>query len=257
MTGGPERRDESVNFSLAELMKLEDERIAQEKRAHEARQLAAQSEREAAERRESETVAARARAEAEERERLRFREMEEEARREAMQRAAVEQARITVEARTRADESERERRHEIELQRMRAETIRKPGPGGFVASGIGGAAFAFAACLVLHFAVSKPASDRRIADLDRAIATERGRSDELGRRIDDEKTRIAGLERDLGDARNEITRLRAPPPVKATPLGPHPGGGNVPTKSNKPGTGINEGPPCAPFDPLCFRIDRK
>ena len=32
MTGGPERRDESVNFSLKELMKLEDERIGQEKR---------------------------------------------------------------------------------------------------------------------------------------------------------------------------------------------------------------------------------
>ena len=31
MTGGPERRDESVKFSLKELMKLEDERHLQER----------------------------------------------------------------------------------------------------------------------------------------------------------------------------------------------------------------------------------
>ena len=108
MTGSPERRDESVTFSLKELMKLEDERICQERQAREARELAVKSAREDAERREREELAAKDRAAEEERERARFREMEEEARREAMQRAAIEQARITVEARTRAEESDRE-----------------------------------------------------------------------------------------------------------------------------------------------------
>ena len=151
--------------------------------------------------------------------------MEEEARREAIQRAAVEQARITVEARTRAEESERERRHEIELQRMRAETVKKPGPGGYVASALGGAAATLALCLVLHFAVSKPASDRRIAELDRAVAGAEGREAELGRRVDDQKARIGQLEKSLSDMQDELSMR---PPVQATtlkvPVGPKRGG---------------------------------
>jgi len=257
MTGGPERRDESVNFSLKELMKLEDERISQERQAREARELAAKTAREEAELREREELAAKDRAAAEERERARFREMEEEARREAIQRAAVEQARITVEARTRAEESDRERRHEIELQRLRAETMQKPGPGGYVASALGGAAATLALCLVMHFAVSKPASDRRIAELDRAVAGAEGREAELGRRVDDQKVRIGQLEKSLSDMQDELSKR---PPAQATPqkpvgpTGPKRGGTGTGADSSK-GKGPNDGPPCAKFDPLCFHID--
>ncbi|MDB5216675.1 MAG: type 3 domain protein precursor [Myxococcaceae bacterium] len=258
MTGGPERRDESVNFSLKELMKLEDERITQERQAREARELAAKNAREEAERREREELAAKDRAAADERERARFREMEEEARREAMQRAAVEQARITVEARTRAEESDRERRHEIELQRLRAETVKKPGPGGYVASALGGAAVALALCLVMHFAVSKPASDRRIAELDRAVAGAEGREGELGRRVDEQKLRIGQLEKSLSDMQDELSK-RPPlavvtPKAPAGPVGPKHGGSGAGSDSSK-GKGPNDGPPCPKFDPLCFHID--
>jgi colicin import membrane protein len=263
MTGGPERRDESVSFSLKELMKLEDERIGQERQAREARELAAKDARDDAERREREELVAKDRAAEEERERARFREMEEEARREAMQRAAIEQARITVEARTRAEESDRERRHEIELQRMRAETVKKPGPGGYIASSLGGAAVTLAICLVMHFAVSKPASDKRIAELDRAVAGAEGRESELGRRVDDQKARIGQLEKSLSDMQEELSRR---PPVAAAPPRTPPGStGSTGPKRNGAGAGadstkakgLNDGPPCPKFDPLCFHIDTR
>lgn len=255
MTGGPERRDESVNFSLKELMKLEDERISQERQAREARELAVKAAREEAERRERDALQARERAEAEERERARFRELEEEARREALQRGAVEQARITVEARTRAEESERERRHELELQRMRAEASKKAGPGALIGSAVGGAVLAVAVCLVLFFAVSRPATERRVAELDRAVAGADGRADALGRRVDDQKERIAQLEKALRDAQSELTAKAAPPPPKAPATGPRSGGGGViPPKAHPPNA--NDGPPCAnKFDPLCGHID--
>jgi hypothetical protein len=253
MTGGPERRDESVNFSLKELMKLEDDRIRQERETREAREQAEVAARRDAEERERAELEARERATAEERERSRFREMEEEARREAMQRATVEQARITVEARTRAEEAERERRHELELQRMRAETVKKPGPGGFVASGLAGAAICLAMCLVLYFGVSRPASDRRIAELDRAVASAEGRADELGRRVDDQKGRIAQLEKTTGDLQAELATARKPPPVVVkAPTGPTTG--KTPRDAGHSKGGLNDGPPCNDHDPLCGHI---
>lgn len=255
MTGGPERRDESVNFSLKELMKLEDERISQEREAREAREFAAQTAREDAARRERVELEAREKSAAEERERARFREMEEEARREAIQRAAVEQARITVEARTRAEESDRERRHELELQRMRAETVRKPGPGGFIASALGGAAACLAISLVLHFSVTKPAADLRIAELDRAVAAADGHANGLSRRVEEQSARIKKLEDGLRDKEDELARARsaaaAKPPSGPTTLPVRGGGGPVKVKG-----GLNDGPPCAnKFDPLCGHID--
>jgi colicin import membrane protein len=255
MTGGSERKDESVTFSLKELMKLEDQRVDEEKQARETREHAAQMAREAETRRQREELEARERADAEERQRARLREMEEEARREAIQRAAVEQARITVEARTRAEEAERERRHEIEMQRMRAEAVKKPGPGGFIGSALGGAAFSLAICLVMHFAVSKPASDKRIAELDRAVVTAETRADELGRRVEEQKARISDLEKSLATVPVDSTKPSAAPPKTPTP-GPAPIKKNGPTTGQKPLSPFDTGAPCDPKDPLCGHIDR-
>jgi hypothetical protein len=255
MSTGPERRDESVSFSLKELMKLEDERVGQEREVREARERAAESAREETARRARAELEARERAEADERERARFREMEEAARHEAMQRAAVEQARITVEARTRAEEAERERSHERELLRMRAETTKKPGPGGFIGSALGGAAFAVAAALLLHFAVWRPEADKRVAELGSAAAAADGRADELGRRVDDQKERIAQLEKSLRETQAELAIRKAPPAPKA-PTGPSSAPRSGTAASHPKTPNVNDGPPCLnKFDPLCGHID--
>jgi hypothetical protein len=249
MTGGPERRDESVTFSLRELTKLEDERIEKEKQTREARAEAAEAAREAADRRERATLEARERAAAEERARARRLEVEEEARREAMSRAAVEQARIEVEARTRAEESDRERRHELELQRLRLSTRPTRGIGALLSSGLGGAVVGVAGCLVVVFAVTKPASDRRIQDLDRAVATAEGRASALERRVEEQSAKLAEAQGALEAARDQAAHppTPAPRPAAVTPAKP----GFVAPPSRKPPA---EGPCVNRFDPLCGHI---
>jgi len=250
MTGGSERRDESVSFSLKELMKLEDERIDQEKKSREARERTAKLASEEAERREKAELAARARAEADERERTRRIEREEDARLEAMQRATVEQTRITVEARTRAEESERERSHERELQRMRLEGQKKPEIGALIGSGLGGTAFALAGFMVFFFAVAKPASDHRIAELDGNVAAAEDRAHALDRRIDEQNIKLAAMTKELEAPRKELAAQPAPPPAgppttTTRPMGHGPATPRIPVKEEK----------CVdPHDPMCFHI---
>ena len=139
---------------------------------------------------------------------------------------------------------------------MRAETVKKPGPGAYVGCALGGAAVALAVCLVLHFAVSKPASDKRIAELDRAVAGADGHAAELDRRVDEQKARIGELDKSLREAQAEITRLSTPLKA-AVPTGPtviKKGGGGPNTTVKPP---LDSGPPCAfKGDPLCGHIDR-
>ena len=251
MTGGPERRDESVSFSLKELSKLEDERIDLEKKARLARERSAMMAHEEALRRERAELEARERADADERERVRRSEREEEARLEAMQRAAVEQARITVEARTRADESERERSHERELQRMRLDSQKKPELGAYIGSGLAGSGLALAAFLIFFFAVARPASDRRIAELDRVVANAEGRASALERRVEEQNKQNSDLKKELGEATTKLAAAPAPATIVKPPVAP-PGTrpGNPPVQVKPPA----EKPCLNRFDPLCGHI---
>ena len=253
MTGGPERRDESVSFSLKELMKLEDERIDQEKKSREAQARSAKEARDAAERKVRAELEAREQADAAERERVRRADREEEARLEAIQRAAVEQTRITVEARTRAEESERERSHERELHRLRIEGQKKPGLGALVGSGLAGVAIALAAFLLFFFGAAKPAADRRIAELDTSSAAAQSRASTLERRVDEQSAQIAALTKQLETARAQPAI--APEPPKAT--GPRGGTGVGPfvAPGGPPKKVLPKDAPCVdPHDPLCGHI---
>ena len=110
MPSGPTgRREESVQFSLKELLKLEDERLAEQTRERQARDAAAARERDESERRKRAELEEKVRTETEARERQRHAELDDLARREAMQKAVVEQSRLEVEVRARAEERERER----------------------------------------------------------------------------------------------------------------------------------------------------
>lgn len=258
MTSG-DRRDESVSVSLKELMKLEDERVSDEKRARDAEALAARRAREEAERREREAAEARLRAEAEDRERAKLRETEEEARREAMTRAAVEQARISVEARARAEEAERERRHEIELARIRAESAKKGGLGAWIGGGVAGASIAAVASLVLHFGVASPRAERVALGLEDRAARAEQRANEAELSAEHERARAAKAEADLAAAKKELDeRKSAPPPTTkggASGAGVHGGrwqGDRPATKSSSA-----DGPCINDWDPLCGRIRTK
>lgn len=253
MTNRPERRDESVQFSLKELMKLEDERIGEEKKARDEREAAEARAREETARKEREALAAREREEADARERQRREMVEEEARREAMSRAAVEQARIGVEARARAEESERERRHEIELVRVRAESQKKPAIGGFIGSGLAGAGVVLLAALLVHFGMVKPESARRVAELEQGVAVAETRADQLSRQSAKQADELAAMKRELDAAK---ALLASPPPVAKTPP-TTPAGGKGPIAAPPPKPRLPDEKPCADeHDPLCGTIRR-
>ncbi len=117
--------DTSVTFSLAELTKMEEERVRREDS-----QRARAREKEARERREAESARAAAEqariaAEAEAGARRRREEAEEKLRAEARERAALEVARIEAEARVRLDADNAARAHELAVLRTRAEGGRR------------------------------------------------------------------------------------------------------------------------------------
>lgn len=256
---GPERRDESVQFSLKELMKLEDERVDGEKREREARDRREREAREEAARRERAELEARERREAEAREQARRAELEEEARREAMSRAAVEQARIGVEARARAEEAERERRHEVELLRLRQDSRPKPGAGLVVGAALGGAALASLLGVVVHFAALGPAAERRVAEAALQAAAETSRANELDRRVAEQSARLESMKGELEVAKSDLAKLHAAAtPVKA-PAGPGgPGGVHPPvTRGDKLPKTPDEKPCLDEHDPLCGTIRRR
>jgi colicin import membrane protein len=258
MPSGPTKeRDESVQFSLKELLKLEDQRLEEQARERDARDAAAVRVREETERRRHAEAEAKARAEEETRERQRRTELEELARREAMQKAIVEQARLEVEARTRAEERERERRHEIEIERLRSTSKKGSSLGALIAASALGGGVMLVVALGIHLGVHQPTSERRIVELQQSVAAAEGRSVDLARRLD-EQTRIASdRERQLADVQDQLRSLaNTPPPPTAGKLGltagskgpsPKPRGGEKDKEKDKETT-------CLPGDPMCFSL---
>jgi hypothetical protein len=255
MTSGGGQREESVQFSLQELLDLEDERLEEQRREQQARERTQREEREAAERRAREEAAAKEQATAAEEERRRKAELDELARREAIQKAVVEQSRLEVEVRARANEREAERRHELEMQRLRV-TGSKGQLGSLVGAALLGGAVVLLVALGTHFGVTKPLADRRMAELEQRIAAEGSRADDLGRRVDERRATIEGLETKLAEARTEIARLSSAKTTSGTATN---GAANTPpgqirgrppttTSPSSPSTQ----PPCPKFDPMCF-----
>lgn len=239
MSGPPSgRREESVSFSLRELTKLEEDRLAREAREAHEREAAAARAREEAARREATA-----------REDERRKALDDLARREAMQKALVEQARIEVEARTRAEEAERERRYELELARLRGEATRQ-GPGGYVASAAAGLVVAMLACAFAYVGAVKPAFERRTAELERSAAREGERAADLERRLEEARAALTAKERELAAApSHDAPPTALPGPARGPTRGPTRRGGTRGSAPPAPAPTT-----CLPGDPLCPAI---
>jgi len=112
----------SVTFSLAELAKIEEERVReQDTQRARSRELSAREQREA-EARKRATETARIAAEAEARARRERGEAEEKARAEAREQASIEVARIGAMAKARLEVDSATRAHELTVLRLRAES---------------------------------------------------------------------------------------------------------------------------------------
>ncbi len=245
-----DRRDESVQFSLKELLKLEDQRVMEQARERDAREAAAARERDEAERRRQADAAAAARAEEEERERKQRSELEELARHEAMEKAIVEQARLEVEVRARTEERERERRHEIEIERLRSVSKKGPSLGAplVLAAGLGGGVM-FLVALAIHLGVHEPSVAARVAELQRRADALEARADDVARQRDEQKRFVGERDAQLADLQTKLAALATKP---AAPPGPIKLGhtttlrGKVPEKEKEV--------PCLQGDPMCFSL---
>jgi len=252
MTTPPMRRDESVQFSLQELLKLEDERLEEARRDAKAlaEREAEKARVEAIRRAEEENVQAAAI----EKEIAAHKnaELDALAKREAMQKAVVEQARLEVEVRARTQERELERRHEIELERLRASTSKDKSQlrtAGLSAL-LGGAVMLFV-LLGVHYGVTKPASDRQMAELQTTLAGLETRVSEADRRAENEKKRGDELSQKLAAA-----LVATPTPTAATPPLPTRAPASVRgnTTGNKPPINPQPEIKCLKGDPLCGAI---
>ena len=124
----------SVTFSLAELAKIEEERVReQDAQRARTRDLAARQQREAEAQRRA-TEAGRIAAEAEARARRERGEAEEKARLEAREQAAIEVARIEAMAKARLEIDSATRAHELSVLHLRAEGGRRGWQRGLAAA---------------------------------------------------------------------------------------------------------------------------
>ena len=258
MTGSSsgKTRDESVQFSLKELLKLEDERQEEQSRERQAHEARMAKQREEDERRRREEAAARERAELEAFERHQREELDQVARREAMQKALVEQSRLEVEIRARAEEREAERRHELELQRLRLEG-KKGQLSSLIPSTLLGAGIMLATALGLHFGTIKPSHDRHVAELEQSIATAESRTTDLNHQADDQKRTIEGLERKVAEQQTEIATLKnnlASTSTKKPSGSPAGTSGTRRTTTTTTSTTQAQEKPCLKGDPLCPTI---
>ena len=254
-TGRRDQPDDSVQFSLKELLELEDERLEEQARAKQAREATLAREREEARRREQLEAEAKARTEAETRERRRQTELEELARREAIQKAIVEQSRLEVEVRARADERERERRHEIEIERLRSEGKKGQSLGSLIGAAAMGGGIMLVVGLAIQLGVIKPSADRRTAELELSVVTSRERAGELGRQLDEQRRVLSERDRQLADARAQLDALATKIPSATTT----PSRGRAiaaPPRQGSPASarqGASQ-PDCLAGDPMCFSL---
>jgi hypothetical protein len=249
-------REGSLAFSLAELSKLEDERLSIA-REREARLLAAslEAEREAARQRQArEAAEARVRAEALQREEERRRE--ERVRLSAIAHAEIVRATTLAEAEASVRRASEEHRHAQALASLATLAGVRRWKRAALASWVTCGAV-LAGCIGVELGVLRPEAQRRVAAAEaglemkskelraihdeveeegRAVADLRGRAAEATLRSD-------ALAKSLDAARAEIARLQTPR------TSGHPPSGSA-TPSTHPGPFSSDCPPGS-HDPLC------
>jgi colicin import membrane protein len=193
----------SVLFSLGELMKIEEQRVDEERRRHDDERAAAEAARleaeaRAAAERSARIEAERARAELEARA-----AREEEARHQAMRAAAIERARIEAEERARLAAMTAAQEHEQQLVALREDASKKR-LSRWLGGSIAAAILLGAGALGVYWGKIRPEAEAReraaAAELDRV----KGELDRTKRELAQREAAVADLqrERDLAtDAR--------------------------------------------------------
>jgi hypothetical protein len=253
-SSGHAGHDDSFMFSLRELARMEEDRIAREAAAERARHEAALAAQRDAEQKAREAAEARARTLDEAARAAATREREEAARLEATRLAAMEGARVTAEAAARAADAELHRAHALELARLHETSGTKRLRAASWAIGVGGIV-AIAAMTGSYALVLKPQADQRVSQAvaqrdarDEVVADRQAKLDALEQRtkaLEEENASLSkdkrALARQVEDQRVQIDDLKKRPGT----AGVHPP--PAPTGTQK----VPPGKPCPKGDPMC------
>jgi colicin import membrane protein len=185
----------SVLFSLGELMKLEEQRIEEERHVVDAQRAAVERARVEAEARAAREQAMRLEAERARREAEERAAREEGARLEAMRAAAVERARIEAEEKARLAAMTAAQEHEKSLVALREDASKKR-LSRWLGGSIAAAVLLAAGGLGLYFGKIQPEAEAR--ERATAMQLEQARSD-----LDKAKRELEGRERAVEDLQRE------------------------------------------------------
>jgi hypothetical protein len=239
-----EARESSVLFSLQKLMSLEEDRVREEDAARARRLAAEEAARLEALRRARAEEEARIAAEDARRRADEARRREEAVRLEAIARAEIEARRLEAERRAALESAERERRHEEELARLRADAGKRHLVGlvavcvAAIGALVGGGSWLYFGKIVPERQASEAAHQAFLADQEAEAAKVRQRLEEM-----------AARERDLREKMAAASAAIPPPaPTSAPSAKPGVGPGRPPPPKAKPAGDC----PCAHTgDPMC------
>jgi hypothetical protein len=244
--------DDSAISSLGELMRLEKERLADEEkgrlRAHEAK-LAADQEAAARLVRLEEVQRQAAREAALERD---LREKTVSARLDAEKAAILERERVSAIEAAREKTREKEREHELEVRRLELRAAAEKSP----VAGLVGYALAFlvlVGAVGVHFGVTGPRADAKVAELSFLVSTNTVTVGLLKDDLNAAKNRADALSKELSLARSRVSDLESEI-VTLKSQKPKVGG---PSGTAIPVHKLPAGEPCQKGDPMCPTIETR
>ncbi len=245
--------ESSAATSLQELMRLEEERQNDVRRAVLRRREADDEARRDAERRAEEAEHAQKRSEDERVRAEASRDREEAARHRAMEAAAVEHERLAATARAHAAEQMLQREHDVAMEKLRLDAA-LAGARRWVVVVATVAVAAVTGGVMLYALQLKPTSDRALAAAvgdvaarDLTVGQLRARAESAERDGEQAARELEAARRDSARLARENAEMRRAIDAAKAPKG-HVGGAATHEKASSPA--------CNPKDPMCFDLPK-
>jgi colicin import membrane protein len=238
-------QETSALFSLSELMRLEQDRIADEEKQKKARAVAEENARREAEQLAREQELARVKLEEDRRRQEAEREREHAARLEAIREAEALRVRVETEQRARLEALSAQQLHEQKLRALETDAGKKKLSRAFRWT-LGLSAAFIVGVVALYFGRLRPETRSQVQSLESLIQGQRQETEATQRALNAQNQKIIELVESVRKEREEADRLKIENETKPKV---------APAVSSKRGVKSVEPPPpcvCAdPHDPLC------
>jgi len=237
------QQETSALFSLSELMRLEQNRIAEEEEQRKARVMAEEDARRESERLAREEECVRLKLEEDRRREEADREREHAARLEAIRQGEVERARVEAEQRGRLAALAAQQQHEQRLAALQTDAGKKR-LSRVLRLTLGLSTVLIVGAVALYFGRLRPETRSEVRSLESLIQGQRQQTEATQRALDAQNQKLLDLEDRI---RKEREQNLAPKPAPE----PKP---KAPGVSNPRGIKAVAPPPpctCDPHDPLC------